>query len=455
VSTTHVVVLVLASCTLLYFVALNSLYLGFTAIAWRAVTRRLREEDYLPLDQIFASPLTPGISLLVPAYNEAAGIVESCRSLLDLRYPKFEVIVVNDGSKDATVEVLREAFDLVEVHRALRTSIESAPIRATYVSRTNRNLWLVDKENGGKADALNAGTRAASHPFVCALDADGVLEQDALLRVIRPVLDDPDLVVATGGIVRIANGCTVDHGRITDVGLPDNTIAAIQVVEYFRAFLVGRVGWSTANALLIISGAFGLFRRDLVEAVHGWAHDTVGEDVELVVRMHELLRDHGEPYRIEFVPDTVCWTEAPETLRVLSRQRRRWHRGLGQTLWRHRRLIGNPRFGWFGFLGPPAVIVWWALGLLSLPFLAAFLVVSILLGFLISVAALSLEEFTFRRHARGRETARLIWLAAVENLGYRQLTAWWRVRAFWDLARGAEGWGDMQRRGLGRQSPSG
>lgn len=462
----HLAVVVLAAFALTYFAALNSLYVWFAGIAWRSLARHLRAADYAPLEEILASPLAPGISVLVPAYNEEAGIVESVRSLLDLAYPVHEVVVVNDGSKDGTVERLREAFDLVPVRKALRSTIETAPVRAVYVSRRARNLCVIDKENGGKADALNAGICAAEHPYVCSIDADAVLETDALLRVVRPILDDPELVAATGGIVRIANGCRIEHGRVLDVALPANTIAAVQVLEYFRAFLIGRVGWSAANALLIISGAFGLFRRDVVEAVGGYAERTVGEDVELVVRLHRHLRKRGLPYRIEFVPDPVCWTEAPESLRVLSRQRRRWHRGLGETLWRHRRIIGNPRYGALGlaalpyflvfeFLGPvvelagpPAVVVWYFLGLLSLRFLVAFLIVAFLLGFLISVAALALEEFNFRRHQRDREVVRLLWLAVFENIGYRQLVAFWRFLAFIDLARGTTSWGDMQRKGL-------
>jgi cellulose synthase/poly-beta-1,6-N-acetylglucosamine synthase-like glycosyltransferase len=377
-------------------------------------------------------------------------------------------VVVNDGSRDATLDRLVEAFDLVPVRRALRTSVPHAPVRAVHVSRRARNLWVIDKENGGKADALNAGVAAATYPYVCSIDADAVLEDDALLRVVRPVLDDPELVAATGGIVRIANGCRIDHGRVLDVALPRSRLAAIQVLEYFRAFLIGRVGWSASNALLIISGAFGLFRTDLVEAVGGYSRTTVGEDVELVVRLHRHLRERGRDYRIEFVPDPVCWTEAPESLRVLSRQRRRWHRGLGETLWRHRRLIGNPRYRMLGvgalpyflvfeflgpvveLLGPPLVILWFALGVLSVPFLLAFVVVAFLLGFLISVAALALEEFSFRRHPRNREILRLLWLAALENLGYRQLLAFWRFLAFVDLARRRGGWGAMERRGFAR-----
>jgi cellulose synthase/poly-beta-1,6-N-acetylglucosamine synthase-like glycosyltransferase len=342
-----------------------------------------------------------------------------------------------------------------------------APVRASYVSRRRPELIVVAKENGGKADALNAGVGAARYPYVCAVDADALLERDALLRVAKPILDDPELVAATGGIVRIANGCVVDHGRVLDVGLPTSRLATLQVVEYFRAFLVGRVGWNRLGSLLIISGAFGLFRRSLVETVGGWSTKTVGEDMELVVRLHRYLRDRGESYRIAFVPDPVCWTEAPEDAATLSRQRRRWQRGLAEALWRHRGVFGRPRYGLFGLfafpyfvvfelhgplvevLGPPLVIAAAATGHLSLAFLVAFLVVSVLLGILLSVAALALEEFSFRRHPRKRDALRLLGFAVVENFGFRQLVDLWRILAFVDLARGNRAWGEQRRRGIG------
>lgn len=261
------------------------------------------------------------------------------------------------------------------------------PVRGSYVARRHRSLWVLDKENGGKADALNAGVNAARHPYVCALDADALVEPEALLQVAAPILDDPDLVVATGGIVRIANGCTIDHGLITDIRLPAGRLAALQVIEYFRAFLIGRVGWTRFNALLIISGAFGLFQRTAVEETGGYWTDTVGEDAELVVRIHRHFRDRAIPYRVVFVPDPVCWTEAPEDLRTLSRQRRRWQRGLGQTIWRHRRVVGRPRYGAY---------------------------------------------------------------AVAENVGFRQLNDFWRLLALVDLARRTQGWGAQQRRGIGR-----
>lgn len=463
-----IVLYALAVFTLGYFTILNVLYLFFTAIAWGDVTRHLRARRFFAADEALASPLTPGISVLLPAYNEEAGIVPSVQSLLALRYPLHEIVVVNDGSGDATLERLQEAFDLRPVRKVLRDSVTTQPVRATFVSARHPNLLVIDKENGGKADALNCGVNAAAHPYVCAVDADALIEPDGLLQVAQPVFDDPDRVAATGGIVRIANGCTVDHGRVVEVGLPKSRVATLQVVEYFRAFLVGRVGWSRLNALLIISGAFGLFRRSLVEEVGGWWTATVGEDVELVVRMHRYLRERDEPYVIAFVPDPVCWTEAPEDLVTLSRQRRRWHRGLGQTLWRHKRLLANPRYGLFGMLafpyfalfellgpvieilGPIATVYWWVEGDLSTLFLVVFLIVAFLLGILLSVAALALEEFSFRRHPKGREIARLVAYAVVENLGYRQLNDLWRTLAFVDLARRRKGWGAQRRRGIGQ-----
>ena len=453
---------------LVYFAALNGTYVVFTAIAWREVTRHLRASAYSGIDEAFASPLTPPVSVLLPAFDEEAGIVESVRSLLALRYPELEVVVVNDGSGDATLERLEEAFELVSVRKALRGTIPCAHVRAAYVSRRRPELVVIDKENGGKADALNAGVNAARYPYVCAVDADAMLERDALLRVAKPILDDPELVAATGGIVRIANGCTIDHGRVVEVGLPRSRLATFQVVEYFRAFLVGRVAWNRLGSLLIISGAFGLFRRSLVETVGGWSTDTVGEDVELVVRLHRYLREHGESYRIEFVPDPVCWTEAPEDLRTLSRQRRRWQRGLFEALWRHRSVLGRPRYGLFGVvglpfflvfelfgplievLGLPVVVVAAVTGDLSVGFLAAFLVVSVLLGVLLSIAALALEEFSFRRHSRNREALRLVLFAIVENFGFRQLVDLWRLIAFADIARRKRSWGAQRRRGIGQ-----
>jgi cellulose synthase/poly-beta-1,6-N-acetylglucosamine synthase-like glycosyltransferase len=457
---------VVSWAALVYFVVVNLTYLTFTLVAWHRLAAYRRARKYTPLDEIFASPFTPAVSVLLPAYNEEAGVVSSVTSLLDLRYPRHEVIVVNDGSTDGTLELLRDAFDLAPVRQALRTGLATAPVRATYVSRRRPNLWVVDKENGGKSDALNAGVNAAAHPYVCAVDADAILEPESLLRFVKPIVDDPGLVAAAGGVVRIANGAVVQSGRIVEFRLPRGKLASIQVVEYIRAFLIGRIGWGSVNALLIISGAFGLFRRELVEEVGGYARQTVGEDIELVVRLHVHMRQRQEAYRIAFVPDPVAWTEAPEDLVTLSRQRRRWQRGLGETLWRHRRQIGRPRLGVVGLVALPffvvveflgsaieafgllIVILAWLLGAFSVSFFVAFLIVSILFGLVLSIAAIMLEEYAARRHERGGDVARLVLFALLENFGYRQLNGYWRCRGMIDLARGTQEWGEQRRRGL-------
>src|SRR3954453_3345875 len=465
----HSFLVVSGIIVLAYYAALNGLYLAFTGVAWRAITGHLRERSYTGLDEVFSSPLTPGVTIVLPAYNEAAGIVESVRSLLRLRYPRFEVIVVDDGSTDGTLEILPRAFGLVEAPKALRGTVPSQPVEHAYASPAHPGLWVLRKQNGGKADALNAGVNAASHPYLLNIDADAMVEEDALLRVAKPMLDDPELVAATGGIVRIANGCTIRDGRVESVRLPKSRLAALQVVEYFRAFLVGRVGWSRFGSLLVISGAFGLFRRSLVEEVGGYDTTTVGEDMELVVRLHRRLRTEGADYRIAFIPDPVCWTEAPENLRTLSRQRRSWQRGLAETLWKHKRMAFNPRYGSLGIfavpyfflfelLGPVIEVLGYliiplgvALGALAPWFLIAFTIMAILLGALLSVSALALEEFSCRRHPRNRDVLRMVQFAFIEAIGYRQIIGVVRVVGLWDVLRRRRSWGDMTRRGIGVQ----
>jgi len=457
----------LSGTVIVYFVVLNLTYLGFTLLAWRELVRYRHSRESSPIDEVFRSPLTSPVSILLPAFNEEAGVVDSVESLLHLRYPEFEVIVVDDGSTDGTLAALGEAFDLVPVRKALQTEIGTAPVRQTLFSRKHHNLWVISKDNGGKADALNSGLNAARYPYICAVDGDAVLEQDALLRVMMPIVENPN-VVATGGIVRIANGCQIDHGRVTEVGLPKSRLATLQVVEYLRAFLVGRVGWSAIGGLMIISGAFGVFKRSVVMEAGGYSVRTVGEDMELVVRLHRHLRQQARAYEIAFVPDPVCWTEVPEDLTTLGMQRRRWQRGLAETLWTHRRAIGQPGMGSLGWLAMPYFVLFEllgplvesagylvipvaaALGVLSAEYLLAFLVLSVVWGTLLSISALALEEISFRRHPRSRHVVRLALYALTDNLGYRQLSNLWRLRGLIDFLAGKQGWGVMNRKGLNR-----
>ncbi len=447
------------------FVVLNAFYLTTSFFAFRALRRSARRLKILDTEELLTSAGAPPITLVAPAYNEEATCVEAARSLLTLRYPEFEILVVNDGSRDRTFERLRDAFDLVAAPRAPTGAIPTRPVRGTWRSRVHPNLWVVDKENGGKSDALNVGLNHCRTPLFCAMDADSLLERDALVRVVRPFLEDRT-TIAVGGIIRIINGCTVERGEVKRVRLPRAALPRFQVLEYLRAFLAGRMGWAALDATLIISGAFGLFRRAIVVEAGGFATDTVGEDMELVVRLHRWCRERRIPYRITFVPDPVAWTECPDTLRVLGRQRDRWQRGLTEVLTRHRRMLFNPRYGRVGLLAYPyffvlemlgpavevagyaAFLLLVALGHASLRYSLAFLAVAVLLGITISLAAVGLEELSFRRYPRLRDLLQLFWLGVVENVGYRQLSSYWRVHGMFSALRRKKGWGAMTRRGF-------
>jgi cellulose synthase/poly-beta-1,6-N-acetylglucosamine synthase-like glycosyltransferase len=412
------------------------------------------------------SDAAPPITLMAPAYNEELTVVESVRSLLGLQYPNFELVVVNDGSSDATLKVLIDAFELTPTQRSYEVSAPCKTIRGIYSAASQPRLVVVDKENGGKSDALNAAINLSRAPIVCSMDADSLLESDALLRAVRPFVDDPERTVAVGGAVRIANGCRIEFGRVVEVGTPRNLLALLQTVEYLRAFLMARLAWSRMGALLIISGAFGLFRRQAVLDVGGYTHATVGEDMELVVKLHRHFRDAKKPYRIVFMPEPVCWTEAPETFAVLSRQRARWQRGTLETFFRHRDMLFNPRYGRIGtiafghillvdVLGPIIEVVGYVaspllvyLGLVSIDYLWALLGVSIGFGIVVSVGALALEESKLRRFPDPRSLIVLTGAAVLENFGYRQLNNYWRLLGAWQFLTKAQGWGTMTRKGF-------
>lgn len=452
-----------------YFVLLNSAYLGLNLLALLALRRRNQEIILDQLPQVFSGHELP-ISILVPAYNEEGTISGSIRSLLQLSYPEYEVVVINDGSKDATLDVLIEQFALEPFPEAYYAQIRTSEVRSVWRSKRHPQLKVIDKVNGGKADALNVGINAARYPLFCGIDADSVLERDSLQRVVQPFLRDAR-VVATGGTVRVANGCTIEGGYLTRVGLPANLLALFQVVEYLRAFLFGRLGWSVISGMLIISGAFGLFRKETVVSVGGYRRNTIGEDMELIVRLHRELRARRTPYRIEFLPDPVCWTESPEDLGTLRNQRIRWQRGLSESLAANWRLMFSPRGGvpgWVAFpfmaafewLGPLLevagylfVLAAWLMGGISWTAFASFLFVAVGLGIMLSVSGLMLEEMSFHMYPGPGQLVKLLGVAVLENFGYRQLNSWWRLVG---LVRWAfntrSSWGTMKRSGAWQQS---
>ena len=425
---------------------------------------RFGSEDILI--RSLASSAAPRVSILVPAHNEAVTIVDSLRSLLTLRYPFFEVVLVNDGSTDDTLQRLIDAYDLYEVPPAVMRRLRTQRVRSYYRSRTWTKLLVVDKMNGGKADALNVALDAARFPYALACDADTLIEPDALLRLARPFLFDQK-IAAVGGTIRVVNSCTVEDGRVTDARVDSRWLPGLQTVEYLRGFLFGRLGWNLLGGNLIISGAFGLFRRDYLTEILGYASSTVTEDFELIVRLQRYLKEKSIKAKVAFVPDPVAWTEVPSSITVLGRQRERWHRGLIATLVAHRKLILNPRYGATGLIAMPyflfgemlapvveaaglvLTVVGTMFGLLAPKFALAFFLVAYVYGTVLSLAAILMEEASFHRYRRSSDTLRLVLFAILEPFGYRQITVWFRLRAFVRYFRGDHSWGRMKREGFG------
>jgi cellulose synthase/poly-beta-1,6-N-acetylglucosamine synthase-like glycosyltransferase len=453
---------------LLYFLGVNGFYSVLLACAVLEMRRhllRIRQESRW---RVLGSPVAPALSMIAPAHNEGTTVAQSVRALLTLEYPNLEIVLVNDGSSDDTLAVLEREFELVPIHPIYRRRIEHARVRGLYRSSLKPNLVVVDKENGGKADALNAGLNVARGELVCAIDADTLIDPDALLRMARPFLHGSD-VVAAGGTVRVANGSTVKGGRVRVARAPRHPLAGIQAVEYLRAFLFGRLGWNRMGGNLIISGAFGLFRREPVIAAGGYLHDTVGEDMELVARLRREGAEHGTSQRVEFIPDPVAWTEVPESLRVLGRQRDRWQRGLADVLWRHRHVMLRPRYGALGFVAFPyfvfvellAPLVEFvgliglgaalAIGAVDGSFALLFFLVAYGFGVLLTCLTLVLDELSFPRYAQLRDRLVLVPWAVLESLGYRQLTAYWRLRGLVKFLLRRKDWGVMTRTGFAVQ----
>jgi cellulose synthase/poly-beta-1,6-N-acetylglucosamine synthase-like glycosyltransferase len=450
---------------LFYFTAINTFYLVFSIVAFFSLMAYLRRTWRGDLEQILTETAYRPISLLVPAYNEQETVSANVRSLLALSYPEFEIVVVNDGSTDDTLEVLHRDFDLLPVPTSIRVKLPTRQVRGIYRSLEHPNLLVIDKENGGKSDALNAGINASSYPLFCSIDADSLLEADALLRVARVFAED-ESVVAVGGIVRVLNGAVIEYGKVIEPRLPRKFIVICQALEYLRGFLAGRTALGHLGSLMILSGAFALFRKDRVVAAGGYSSRTVCEDMEIVVRLHRWGREHDQPTRIVFVPDPVCWTQLPEDWNSLLRQRDRWQRGLLETLWMHRRMMLNPTYGSVGLFGFPfylifealgpvieasgyvmVAVLWW-MGRLDAHFAVLFLTLAILYGILISLTALILDDLLFRRYESRADLGRLILGAVGEYLGFRQVLAVRRLLSFFTVFTKADYWGKPQRRAI-------
>lgn len=460
---------VVSIVVLVYFTALQLVLFTLLIVSFFDMRRRLAQNFYADYEAVAKSHFTFPISVLVPAFNEETTVVEAVRSVLSLDYPQHEVIVINDGSTDGTLERLTREFGLVRREAIVRRSIPTdAILRGIYRSPTIPNLVVVDQAHAGKSAALNAGINVSRYPLFCTIDADSVFQENALLRVVRPFLEDPDRVIAVGGQVRVANGCKVERGRVVDPHLPQNVLAAFQVVEYLRAFVASRLGLSAMNNLLILSGVFSLFRKDVVVEVGGYRSDVVTEDMELVLRLHHAMREQGRPYSVVFLPDPICWTEVPQGLRTLARQRGRWHRGLIHSLWLHRsifwekksgslRWLGMPYYFLFELLGPIVEVIGYIvlpiayfMGFLSPLYFWAFLFLSVTSGAFLSISAVFLEELSFGLYRSWGDFALMIAIGVIENFTYRILTLFFRLGAMVDILLGRGGWGKQERAGFGR-----
>lgn len=441
-------------------------------IALKTSARHHRLLESYRLGWMKQTSLAPPVSIIVPAHNEEKSIRVAVRKLLDLDYPELEIVVVNDGSQDRTLEEMQQEFQLRAVRVLYIPDVECAPVRGLYRGDTEPMLVVVDKEAAGsKADAINAGLNAVTSPYVCVVDADSVLERDALLRIMLPMVQDPERVVAVGGIVRVLNGSEIEDSHLR-ARLPRKSIEVIQVVEYLRAFLIGREAWAEGNMLTIISGAFGVFRTDLVRAVGGYRAGAIGEDVDLVTRLHRYLLELGADYRVSFVPDPVCWTEVPSDLRSLGRQRARWHKGLLDVLWINKDMLMRPRYGRIGcfalpylwlfelfapvieIVGLATIVTAVSLGMLSRGFFLQFLLFGYAFATVISIGSVLQEEITYRRYNDWKDMARLISYCFLEHFPYRQLHMFWRLQGLWQYLRGDDAWGPLKRKGIESASPT-
>ncbi|KRT18215.1 glycosyl transferase family 2 [Pedobacter ginsenosidimutans] len=457
---------------LTYSLVLLSCYIFIAVFSMGEIRNYLRKNSFTDYGVLAGSRQAPSISILAPAYNEGANIIENVRSLLSINYTNLEVIIINDGSKDDSLSKLIEVYDLYKADFFINGQIETKEVRGVYRSRkvVYRKLIVVDKQNGGKADALNVGINVSSNDYIVCIDVDCILEQDAILKLAKPFLENTkERVIATGGVIRIANSCIVENGRLLKVKLPRQFLPRVQTLEYIRAFLLGRMAWSRLNGLLLISGAFGAFDKEIVIKCGGYNHKTVGEDMELVVRMRRYMQENGIAHKVSFIPDPLCWTEAPSTFKILGRQRNRWTRGTIETLQIHKVMFFNPKYGLLGMISYPywfffeflaplveffgfiAFIVFACFGLVQWSFFLGLLLFIFSFGFLYSVFAILMEVLTYNQYKTNRNLLLLILTAFLEPLIFHPFVVWSAIKGNIDLLRKKNSWGEMTRKGFTKE----
>jgi poly-beta-1,6-N-acetyl-D-glucosamine synthase len=451
------------------FLFVSYLMLGiFSAIALR---KYLRKNSYINYNSLVLSPLSPKISIIAPAFNESKTIIDNIRTLLSLYYNNFEVVIVNDGSTDDTFELMKDAYDLTRVNYYFDYRIPCERIRGVYRSKnpSYNRLTIIDKNNGGKADSLNAGINICKSDLFVSIDADSIIEADSILKLVKPFLEEKEKkVIGTGGVIRIVNSCDVERGHIREIKIPSQFLPRLQVLEYTRAFLLGRMAWSHLDGLMLISGAMGIFDRETVINAGGYNIKTVGEDMELVLRMRRYMAENDQKYEVTYIPDPLCWTEVPSDLKSMRKQRTRWTRGLIESLRTHRKMFFNSSYGKLGLMGYPYWFFFeWMAPLvafagfiytiyliirdsLNWPFYLLLFVFVYSFAVCLSTWAILFEEITFHKYKKKRDVLKLIGIALLEPFFYPVHT-YFAVRGNLEALRGKKGWGTAERSGFGRK----
>jgi len=462
---------------LIYACALFAGYIGIAILSFFEMKKYINRNRYIDYDVLKSFYKLPSVSIIAPAYNEGKTIVENINCLLNIRYQNFEIIIVNDGSKDNTLEIIIEHFELIKVQQACDMVLDCMPIKTIHKSRNSayNHLVIVDKENGGKADALNAGINVSQKELFLALDVDCIIEPDAILRMAKPFLDSDEVVIASGGVVRIANSCEVKNGEIVKIHYPSNFWAKFQILEYFRAFTMGRMAWSKLNGLLIISGAFGLFDKKLVIKAGGYDKSSVGEDLELVVRLRRYMHEVEKvKYKVAFIPDPLCWTEVPESYKVLSQQRNRWARGGIDTVLKHRKMFLNPKYGLIGMISFPYWFLFeWLAPIIEFVGIVYFVLITILgkldvtvfvlltifvlfFSVMYSVFAIFLETYSYDKYHNARNRIQAFIFIFLEMVIYQPLNMYFSLSGNYDyfFKKNKRGWGEMTRKGFTKKYSS-
>lgn len=447
---------------------LSGSYLILGVFSAMALRKHLRKNSYVNYNSLVLSPLSPKISIIAPAFNESKTIIDNVRTLLSLYYNNFEVILVNDGSTDNTFDKIKEEYELTKVNYYFDYHIPCEKIRGVYksVNPSYNRLIVIDKKNGGKADSLNAGINICQSSLFISIDADSIIETDSILKLVKPFLEEKDRkVIGAGGVIRIVNSCDVERGQIREIHLPGQMLPRLQVLEYTRAFLLGRMAWSQLDGLMLISGAMGIFDRETVIKAGGYSIKTVGEDMELVLRMRRRMAEEGVKYEVTYIPDPLCWTQVPSDVKSLHTQRTRWTRGLIESLWTHRKIFFNKTYGRLGLLGYPYWFFFeWLAPLIAFsgfiysiylvvtnainwPFYVLLFLFVYTFAVSISIWAILFEEITYHKYKKKRDVLKLLIAALLEPFFY-PLHTYFAVRGNLEALRGKKGWGKVERKGF-------